>query len=180
MGSGRRSFRSGAPVQDAVALALVNVVVFVLLTPLFDWNRCARPGHATARWMWEHGVPECLLPADTPEDVVPLQLPCSGPWTPDPDPRKNRLTVNITWDPRSQKPTIRVKRSEFTLGELKAWLFPIARSKIEPRTKFSKIPICVRATRGVPFGEVQKVLDVCADKDIQIVKVRLEMAPHGR
>ena len=55
-------------------------------------------------------------------------------------------------------------------------MFPIARSKIEPKTKFSKIPILIRCDKDAPFRKVQEVMQVCADKDIQIYKVMLAAA----
>jgi len=112
----------------------------------------------------------------TQQDIVLLQLPKAEFAVPDKKPEKNRLTVNITWDKKEQVSEIRVKRSVFTLDELKSWMFPIARSKIEPKTKFSKIPILIRCDKDAPFRKVQEVMQVCADKDIQIYKVMLAAA----
>jgi len=119
----------------------------------------------------------------TQQDLVILQLPKAEFAVPDKKPEKNRLTVNITWDKDTQKSTIKVKRYEYSLDELKAWMFPIARSKIEPKTKFSKIPILIRCDKDAPFRKEQEVMQVCADKDIQIYKVMLaaaEVKPEGK
>jgi len=112
----------------------------------------------------------------TQQDLVILQLPKAEFAVPDKKPEKNRLTVNITWDKATQKSEIRVKRNVYNLDELKSWMFPIARSKIEPKTKFSKIPILIRCDKDAPFRKVQEVMQVCADKDIQIYKVMLAAA----
>ncbi len=73
------------------------------------------------------------------------------------------------------KSKIRVKRWFFSPEEVKAWMYPIARSKIDKDTKFSEIPVLIRATGNMPFGEIQKVVAICRDKDIQIYKISLEI-----
>ena len=109
----------------------------------------------------------------TQQDLVLLQLPKSEMGEPDKKPEKNRITVNITWEKDSQSSEIWVKRNTFTLDELKAWMYPIARSKINKKTKFSEIPVLIRCDRDAPFRMVQQVMQICADKDIQIYKVLL-------
>jgi len=109
----------------------------------------------------------------TQQDLVILQLPKAEFGEEDKKPEKNRMTVNITWDADSEQSTIQVKRSIFSLDELKTWMYPIARSKTNPKTKFSEIPILIRCDKDAPFRMVQQVMAVCADKDIQIYKVLL-------
>lgn len=180
MKPGHGSISGDARFQGIVPILLMNVAALTLLTPLFDWDRCSRRCDAGARWLRELGVAENLLPADPAGNVILVQPPISEfPAFPDGDSPENRLTVEVRWDPITRTSTFRVMRFPFTLDELKAWMFPIARSRIDPRTKFSKISVCVRA-RNAPFGEVRKVLDVCADKDIQIHKVYLALADPGR
>lgn len=112
----------------------------------------------------------------TQQDLVILQLPNAEFAIPDKKPEANRLTVNVTWDKKDQVAEIRVKRAVYTLDELKAWMYPIARSRIDPKTKFSEIPILIRCDQDAPFRVVQQIMAVCADKDIQIYKVMLAAA----
>ncbi|MBN2490620.1 MAG: biopolymer transporter ExbD [Planctomycetes bacterium] len=112
----------------------------------------------------------------TQQEIVLLQLPTAVHAIPDKKPEQNRLTVNVTWDKREQQAAIRIKRTEMTLDELKAWMYPIARSKIDAKTKFSEIPILIRCDQDAPFRVVQQIMAVCADKDIQIYKVMLAAA----
>jgi biopolymer transport protein ExbD len=109
----------------------------------------------------------------TQQDLVILQLPKSEMGEPDKKPEKNRITVNITWDKETLSSEIWVKRNTYTLDELKTWMYPIARSKINKKTKFSEIPILIRCDKDAPFRMVQQVMQICADKDIQIYKVLL-------
>ena len=44
--------------------------------------------------------------------------------------------------------------------QLKTWMYPIARSLINKRTKYSEVPIRLRAPGNTPFSEVRKVLEV--------------------
>jgi len=112
----------------------------------------------------------------TQQDLVILQLPKAEFAVPDKKPEKNRLTVNVTY--KDEVPEIRVKRVVMTLDELKAWMYPIARSKIDKKTKFSEIPILIRCDKNAPFRVVQQIMAVCADKDIQIYKVMLAAAEN--
>lgn len=112
----------------------------------------------------------------TQQEIVQLVLPPADHAVPDKKPEKNRLLVNVTWDEKEQQADIYVKRHIYTLDELKAWMYPIARSKIEPKTKFSKIPILIRCDRDAPFRVVQQIMQICGDKDIQIYKVMLAAA----
>ncbi|MBN2490951.1 MAG: terpene cyclase/mutase family protein, partial [Planctomycetes bacterium] len=83
------------------------------------------------------------------------------------------LTVSIPWDAGTGASRFAVKRSELSLEELKAWIYPIARSKVDPKTKFSEIPILIRCDRRAPFRAVREVLAICADRDILIHRVFL-------
>jgi biopolymer transport protein ExbD len=112
----------------------------------------------------------------TQQDLVILQLPKAEFAVPDKKPEKNRLTVNVTY--KDEVPEIRVKRAIMSLDELKAWMYPIARSKIDKKTKFSEIPILIRCDKNAPFRVVQQIMAVCADKDIQIYKVMLAAAEN--
>jgi biopolymer transport protein ExbD len=114
----------------------------------------------------------------TQQEIVLLQLPPAEFAEPDKKPEKNRLTVNICYDPADERCWIQVKRAEMNLDELKAWMYPYARLKIDPKTKFSEIPIIIRCDRDAPFRMVQQVMQVCADKDIQIYKVMLAAAEN--
>ncbi len=112
----------------------------------------------------------------TQKDLVKLQLPKSEMGEPDKKPEKNRITVNITWDEDDEMSEIYVKQKPYTLDELKTWMYPIARSRINRKTKFSEIPILIRCDKDAPFRMVQQVMQICADKDIQIYKVLLAAA----
>lgn len=112
----------------------------------------------------------------TQKDLVQLQLPNSEMGEPDKKPEKNRITVNITWDDKSESSEIYVKQRPYTLDELKTWMYPIAKSRINKKTKFSEIPILIRCDKDAPFRMVQQVMQICADKDIQIYKVLLAAA----
>ena len=112
----------------------------------------------------------------TQKDLVLLQLPDAEFAEEDKKPEKNRMTVNITWDAKSEVSEIYVKQETYTLDELKAWMYPRARVKINPKTKFSEIPILIRCDKDAPFKMVQQVMAICADKDIQIYKVLLAAA----
>jgi len=173
------SIRRDARIQGAVPILLVNFAVLTLLTPLFAWDRSSRRNDAIVRWKQPYGVAPWILPSDPADDDRVFRPPHNGFVCPRADSRGNEFTVEILWDPVKQAPTYRVRRTRYTLEELRGYLFPIARSRIDPRTKFSKIPVCVRA-RNAPFGEVRKVLDVCADVDIQIHKVHLALADPAR
>lgn len=109
----------------------------------------------------------------TQQDIVKLELPVTEMGIPDKKPERNRLTVNITFDPDTQVSEIYVKRDLMNLDELKAWMHRFARLKINPKTKFSEIPIIIRCDEKAPFRKVQEVMQLCADKDIQIYKVML-------
>ena len=112
----------------------------------------------------------------TQQDLVLLQLPPSEMGEKDKNPEKNRVTVNITWDPETKTSDIVLKRNTFTLDELKDWLYPIANSKLNPKTKLSEIPILIRCDEDAPFRKVQEVMQICADKDIKIYKVLIAAA----
>ncbi len=102
-----------------------------------------------------------------------------GMGEPDKKPEKNHVTVNLTWDEVSQVSAYWVKRNTFTLDELKTWMYPIARSRINKETKFSEIPVHIRAPGDMPFSEIRKVLDLCRDKDIQVYMVKLDILDSG-
>ncbi len=98
----------------------------------------------------------------------------------DDNPQTRPMTVVITWDAKKRKSRIFVPRTsrkdtEFTSDELKAWFYPIARSKIEKKTGFSGIPLVIRCDRDAPFRRVQHVLQLCADRDIQIYRIYLSV-----
>ena len=112
----------------------------------------------------------------TQKDLVILVLPKSEMGIEDQKPEKNRITVNISWDKEEQVGQINVKSFDMNLDELKAWMYPIARSKIDKKTKFSEIPILIRCDKDAPFRMVQQVMAICGDKDIQIYKVMLAAA----
>ena len=109
----------------------------------------------------------------TQQDIVQLELPVTEMGIPDKKPERNRLTVNITYDKESQVSEIYVKRDLMDLEQLKAWMHRSARTKINKKTKFSEIPIIIRCDKLAPFRKVQEVMQLCADKDIQIYKVML-------
>jgi len=109
----------------------------------------------------------------TQQDLVLLQLPKSEMGEQDKNPEKNRVTVNVTFDPESLQSEIIVKRQTMTLDELKDHLYPIAQSKKNKKTKFSEIPILIRCDKEAPFRKVQEIMQVCANKDVQIYKVLL-------
>ena len=110
----------------------------------------------------------------TQQDLVLLQLPPSEMGEKDKNPEKNRVTVNVTWDDDQQKAEIICKRITMeTMDDLKAWLYPLAASKKNPKTKFSEVPILIRCDEDAPFREVQKIMQVCAHKDVQIYKILL-------
>lgn len=109
----------------------------------------------------------------TQQDLVILELPKAEMAVPDKNPEKHRLTVNITWDPETRTSEIIFKRQTVTLDELKAKLYPYARAKVNPKTKFSEVPILIRCDKDAPFRKVQEVMQICGDKDIQIYKVML-------
>jgi biopolymer transport protein ExbD len=90
--------------------------------------------------------------------------------------KRKRLTVNIPWDARTGTHRFVVKWEEMTPEELKAWLYPISRSVVDKKTKFSEIPILIRCDRRVPFGVLRQVLDICGDRDIQIYQVSIAVA----
>ncbi len=100
-------------------------------------------------------------------------MPKAEHGTEDKNPEKNRQTVNVTWDPEQRVSEIWVKRSLMDLQALAQYLYPIARSKINPKTKFSEIPILIRCDKEAPFRKVQEIMQVCASPDIQIYKVML-------
>jgi biopolymer transport protein ExbD len=83
------------------------------------------------------------------------------------------LYVDIAWDKEKQKGQILVKDTEFNLQELKAWLYPYARYRIDPDTMFSKVSLIIRCDKHAPFRLVQQVLSTCAHRDIQIYKIYL-------
>jgi len=114
----------------------------------------------------------------TQQDLVRLQLPKAEFGEEDKKPEKHRLTVNITWDDEAEVSEIFIKQDTYTLDELKAWMYPRARFKINPKTKFSEIPILIRCDKEAPFKMVQQVMAICADKDIQIYKVLLAAAEN--
>jgi biopolymer transport protein ExbD len=89
------------------------------------------------------------------------------------EPSSDPLYVDITWDREKDEGRILIKEREFTLLELKAWLYPIARSMIEKETGFSNASLVIRCDKHAPFRLVQQVLTTCADRDIQIYKVYL-------
>ena len=115
----------------------------------------------------------------TQQDFVQLELPKTEMGIPDKKPEKNRLTVNITFDTDTEVSEIYVKRDRMDLDELKKWMYRFAKLKINPKTKFSEIPIIIRCDRRAPFRKVQEVMQICADKDIKIYKVLIAAADES-
>ena len=89
---------------------------------------------------------------------------------------KDMLTVNIIRDENTGVCKILVRGDVYTRNDLLAWMYPRARIKINPKTKLSEVPVLIRCDRDAPFRMVQKVLAICAHKDIQICKVMLAVA----
>ena len=125
------------------------------------------------------GLTACLWALGNLEFGPDFRLPAYGMGEPDRKPWKNRLTINLSWDGATGVSTCWVKRTVFTLDQLKTWMYPIARSKINKKTKFSEIPVHIRAPGDMPFSEIRKVLDVCRDKDIQIYQVKIDTRNSG-
>ena len=103
-----------------------------------------------------------------------MRSPISDFGTVDNHSEECRLIVDLTWNRDRTRSKIRVRWYLCTLGQFRLWLYPRANLKINPHTKYSEIPLCIRAPGDMPFSEIRKILDVCADKDIQIYKVFLE------
>jgi len=118
----------------------------------------------------------CVLHVQLEPEPITLLFPSFGFGMPDGIPGRNRLTISLRWDEDTQESTMKVKRCEYTLDELKAWMFPIARSKIDPVTKYSEISILIRAPGNMPFREIARIFEVCRDRDIRIHKILLEVA----
>ena len=115
----------------------------------------------------------------TQQDIIKLQLAKAEHGTEDKNPEKNRVTVNVTWDPVQKVSEIWVKRQIFDLQALEQWLYPIARSKVNRKTKFSEIPLLIRCDKEAPFRKVQEIMQVCATPDIQIYKIMLAARGTG-
>lgn len=125
------------------------------------------------------GLTACLWTLGHLEFGPVYQPPVNVMGEADKKPWKNIVTVDLSWDEAAQVGTNLVKRNTYSLDELKTWLYPIARNKINKRTKLSEIPVRIQASGDTPFSEVRKILDVCKDRDIQIHKVKLEILDSG-
>jgi len=117
----------------------------------------------------------CVIHVQLEPGIAVIRFPSTGIGIPDRSPEKNRLSISLRWNEATGRSTCYVKRCRMDSYELKSWMFPIARSMIEPATKYSKIPILIRAPGNMPFGEVERVFEVCRDRDIRIHKIALEV-----
>lgn len=122
----------------------------------------------------------CLLLMEREPEIRWLRLPSNGFGVPDRDPANNRLTVTLRPDRAGDGSTYLVGRATLSVPELKQWMYRLARCWIDPVTKFSEIPLLIRAPGDTPFADVARVFALCMDKDIQIYRVLLEVAETGR
>lgn len=126
----------------------------------------------------------------TQQDLEELQLPVARSATPDkPNPDEWRPILNIPYDGR-----IVVKRdeiynpetdtgSEDPFYELKVWLADAAKrmekAPLNDDGSGPKVPdeaVLIRADESTDFRLVQKVMEFCGEKNIQIWKVQLAAA----
>jgi biopolymer transport protein ExbD len=116
----------------------------------------------------------------TQQDLEDLQLPVAVNAIPDkPKPDEFRPVVNITIDGKMY-----VKRRQYydpedpdDYKQIKEWLSDVAdRMKKEPGTDLPDEPLLIRADQYTPFKEVQKLMEQCGYKGIQIWKVQFAAA----
>lgn len=114
----------------------------------------------------------------TQQDLEELQLPVARNATEDkPKPGEFRPVVNIKVDG-----TILVKRRVYYdpenddgFKELRAFLSDVAK-KMEKADNLPDQPLLIRADMNTPFRYIQKVMEQCGYKGIQIWKVQLAAA----
>jgi biopolymer transport protein ExbD len=123
----------------------------------------------------------------TQQDLEELQLPLAVKATEDvPDPDKVRPIINIPHDGR-----MIVKREEYYNPEkndgdpdpyldVKKWLVVVAAQMstdgIMPDGSGEQVPddpLLIRADQSTPFKHIQKVMEFCGEKGVQIWKVQL-------
>ena len=116
----------------------------------------------------------------TQQDLEHLQLPVAVNAIPDkPKQDEFRPIVNITIDGGMY-----VKRRQYYDPEnpdeykrIKEWLSDVAdRMKKEPGTDIPDEPLLIRADQNTVFREVQKLMEQCGYKGIQIWKVQFAAA----
>ena len=119
-------------------------------------------------------------PAVQSERIIPLGLALEDPEvrlaqyggtmkkSPPPE-----VIVNITSDSEHAKGRIFANGQEHSLAELRNWLYPVARSTFDPKTKLSNVTVLIRCDRDAPFQTVQHVMQVCADRDLKVDKIAL-------
>ena len=114
----------------------------------------------------------------TQQDLEDLQLPVAVNATADkPDPDEFRPVVNIKTDG-----SIWVKRRLYfdpenpdDFKELRSFLSDIA-TRMEKKDNLPDEPLLIRADMNTPFRYIQKVMEQCGYKGIQIWKVQLAAA----
>jgi len=120
-------------------------------------------------------VPRVELIAVEPsaEDRVGVRLPVSRTVAPAEKRTRNPLTVDVTHDGDTGASRMHVEGRVISPDELLHWIFPIARSRISPRTLYSRIPMLIRCDRDAPIATVGRLLAACAHPDMQVCSVRL-------
>ena len=118
----------------------------------------------------------------TQQDLEELQLPVAQNAVPDkPDPDQFRPIVNVKHDG-----SIWVRREMYYDPEnpddykkLREYLTFVAK-RMEQKDKLPDEPLLIRADRVSSFKHIQKVMEQCGYKDIQIWKIQLAAAEPAR
>jgi len=110
----------------------------------------------------------------TQKDLEDLQLPIAVNAKPDkPDPNEFRPIVNITIDGSMwvRKRKYYDPENPDDYKEIKAFLTDVA-DRMKRKDNLPDEPLLIRADKYTPFKEVQKLMEQCGYKGIQIWKVQ--------
>ena len=116
----------------------------------------------------------------TQQDLEDLQLPMAKTAVPDqPDPDEWRPIINI---PQSGEMIFRKDKlyvpEEDDTTKIRAWLFDAAK-QMEKDDEFKDLPgeaLLIRADEWTEFKYIQRVMEWCGHKDVQIWKLQLAAA----
>lgn len=110
-----------------------------------------------------------------PRGHVLMNVPGSEVYEPLSRAEEDCRTICVTWDNDTKESEIYSGTTIFSLAELKAWLKPIARSRIDRGTGASMIPVRIRCDRSAPAKNLLMILAVLAEEDVRIKNVLLEV-----
>lgn len=113
-------------------------------------------------------------------ELVLLQLPASDvsePFVPTED---QLPPINICYYARDRVAAIRWTRTEVTVDEVEALLYPIVRSRVDDHTSAAAIPVRIRCDTDAPCATLLSVLARLAGENLRVSSVQLEVFRYDR